>query len=89
MDVERSLSASKRKVTPDITSLGELTINGLRTVKDHVKVSVEPQNVKISKRLLQASRDAPKAHAKRLADEGRAGKKTENGRIRERVAVGN
>lgn len=68
-DVERSLSANKKTVTPDRTSFGELTINGLRTVKDHVKVSGEPQNVKITKELLQASRDAHKAHAKRLADE--------------------
>ena len=68
-DVERSLSAIKKTVTPERTSLGELTINGLRTVKDHVKVSGEPQNVKITKGLLQAWRDAHKAHAKRLADE--------------------
>jgi len=68
-DVERSRSANKKTVTPDRTSLGELTINGLRTVKDHVKVSGEPQNVKITKGLLEASRDAHKAHAKRLADE--------------------
>lgn len=68
-DVERSLSANKKTVTPERTSLGELTINGLRTVKDHVKVSGEPQNVKITKGLLQAWRDAHKAHAKRLADE--------------------
>ena len=33
-------------------------------------MSEEPQNVKITKGLLQASRDAHKAHAKRLADEG-------------------
>ena len=48
-DVERSLSAIKKTVTPERTSLGELTINGLRTVKDHVKVSGEPQNVKIKR----------------------------------------
>ena len=84
-DVERSLSANKKKVTPERTSLGELTINGLRTVKDHVKVSGEPRNVKITKGLLQAWRDAHKAHAKRLADEREElAKKTENGRIRER-----
>ena len=68
-DVERSLSANKKTVTPERTSLGELTRNGLRTVKDHVKVSGESQNVKITKGLLQAWRDAHKAHAKRLADE--------------------
>ena len=62
-DVERSLSANRKTVTSDRTSLGELTI------KDHVKVSGEPQNVKITKGLLQASRDAHRAHAKRLADE--------------------
>ena len=69
-DVERSLSANKNAVTPDRTSLGELTINGLHTVKNHVKVSEEPQNVKITKGLLQASRNAHKAHAKAFADEG-------------------
>jgi len=89
-DVERSLSAKKKTVTPERTSLGELTINGLRTVKGHVKVSGEPQNVKITKGLLHAWRDAHKAHAKRLADEREElAKKTENGRIRERDAEGN
>ena len=37
-DVERSLSANKRTVTADRASLSDVTINGLRTVKDHVKV---------------------------------------------------
>lgn len=36
-DVERSLSANKRTLTPDRASLGDLTINGLLAVKDHVK----------------------------------------------------
>ena len=38
-DVERSLSANKKTVTSDRTSLGELTVNGLCPVEDHVKVS--------------------------------------------------
>ena len=55
-DVERSLSANKKTVTPDMASLGDLTINGLRSVKDHMKKCGEPQNVQIRKGLLQASR---------------------------------
>ena len=60
-DVERSLSANKRTVTSDRASLGDLTINDLRAVKDHVKVNGEPRNVQITKGLLQASREAHKA----------------------------
>jgi len=68
-DVERSLSANKRTLTPDRASLGDLTINGLRAVKDHVKNHGEPHNVPITKGLLQASREAHKAYSKRLSDE--------------------
>ena len=68
-DVERSLSANKRILTPDRDSLGDLTINGLRAVKDHVKNHGEPHNVPITKGLLQASREAHKAYSKRLSDE--------------------
>lgn len=68
-DVERSLSANKKTVTPDKASLGDLTINGLRSVKDHVKVCGVTQNVQITKGLLLASREAHKAQAKRLCDE--------------------
>ena len=65
-DVERSLSADKMTVTPDRASLGDLTINGLRAVKDHIKMIGEPHNVHITKGLLQASRGAHKAYSKRL-----------------------
>ena len=41
-DVERSLSANKRTATPERAFLGDLTINGLRAVKDHVKNHGEP-----------------------------------------------
>ena len=68
-DVERSLSANKRTLTPDRASLGDLTINGLRAVKDHVKNHGEPHNVPITKGLLQASREAHRAYSKRLSDE--------------------
>lgn len=68
-DVERSLSANKRTATPDRASLGDLTINGLRAVKDHVKNHGEPHNVPITKGHLQASREAHKAYSKRLSDE--------------------
>lgn len=65
-DVERSLSANKRTATPERASLGDLTINGLRAVKDHIKNHGEPHNVPITKGLLQASREAHKAYSKRL-----------------------
>ena len=37
-DVEQSLSADKKTVTSDRAALSDVTINGLRTVKDHVKL---------------------------------------------------
>lgn len=67
-DVVRSLSASKRTVMPDRASLGDLTINSLRAVKDHIKVIGEQHKVQITKGLLQASREAHKAYSKRLSD---------------------
>ena len=36
VDVEQSLSANKKTVTPGRVSIGDLTINGLCSVKDHV-----------------------------------------------------
>ena len=68
-DVEQSLSANKTTVTPDRASLGDLTINGLRAVKDHIKMIGEPHNVQITKGRLQASREAHKAYSKRLSGE--------------------
>ena len=68
-DKERSLCANKRTLTPDRASLGDLTINGLRAVKDHVKNHGEPHNVPITKGLLQASREAHRVYSKRLSDE--------------------
>lgn len=68
-DVERSLSANKMIVTPFRASLGDLTINGLRALKDHIKMIGEPYNEQITKGLLQASREAHKAYSKRLYDE--------------------
>ena len=47
-DVERSLSANRKTVTPDRASLGDLTINGLRTVKDRVRVCGAPHKVEIT-----------------------------------------
>ena len=38
-DMKRALSVNTYVVTPDRTSLGETTINGLRTVKDTIKLS--------------------------------------------------
>ena len=68
-DVERSLSANKKTVTPDRASLGDLTINGLRTVKDRVRVCGAPHKVEITKGLLRAANEAHKAYSKRLSDE--------------------
>ena len=68
-DVERSLSANKKTVTPDRASLGDLTINGLRAVKDRVRVCGAPHKVEITKGLLRAANKAHKAYSKRLSDE--------------------
>ena len=68
-DVERSPSANKKTVIPDRASLSDVTINGLCTVKDHVKLYEEPHNVQITRELLQATREAHKAYEKRLSNE--------------------
>ena len=68
-DVERSLFANKKTVTPDRASLGDLTINGLRTVKDRARVCGAPHKVEITKGLLRAANEADKAYSKRLSDE--------------------
>ena len=54
---------------PNRASLGDLTTNVLRAVKDHIKVIGEPQKVQITKGLLQASREAHKVYSKRLSNE--------------------
>ena len=68
-DVERSISANKKTVTPDRASLSDVTINGLRTVEDHVKLYGEPHNVHITRDLIQATREADKAYGKKLSNE--------------------
>ena len=40
-----SLDHGNAAVTPDMTSLSDVAINGLRTVKDYVKLYGEPHNV--------------------------------------------
>ena len=68
--MEQGLSANKKTVTPDRASLSDVTINGLRTVEDHVKLYGEPRNVHITSELLQATRKAHKAYGKiRLMNE--------------------
>ena len=68
-EVERSLSAKKKTVTPDRASLSDVTINGLRTVKDHVKLYGELHNAHITRYLLRATREVHKAYGKRLSNE--------------------
>ena len=46
-----------------------MTINGLRTAKDHVKLYGEPRNVHITRELLQATGEAHKTYGKRLSNE--------------------
>ena len=46
-----------------------MTINGLRTFKDHVKLCGEPHNVHIAKELLQATRKVHKEYGKRFSKE--------------------
>ena len=57
-DVEQSLSPN---VTPDRASPSDVKINGLRIIKDHVKLYGEPYNVHITRELVQATREAHKA----------------------------
>ena len=54
---------------PNRASLGDLTTNVLRAVKDHIKVIGEPQKVQFTKGLLQVSREAHKVYSKRLSKE--------------------
>ena len=68
-DVEQSLSADEKTVTSDRASRSDVTINGLCTIKDHVKLCGEPHNVDIAKELLQATRKAHKLYGKRLSKE--------------------
>lgn len=56
-------------MTADRASLSDGTINGLRTVKDQVKVHGRPHKVPITAGLLLASREAHRAYAKRVSDE--------------------
>ena len=46
-----------------------MTINGLRTVKDQVKLNGEPHNVHITRERLQTTREAHKGYGKRLSNE--------------------
>ena len=48
-----------QNVTPDGPFLSDMTINGLRTLKDHVKLC----------ELFQATREAHKVYGKRLSNE--------------------
>ena len=68
-DVERNLSANKKTGISDKAPLSDVTINGLSTVKDHVKLYGEPHNVHITRELLQARQEAHKAYGKRLLSE--------------------
>ena len=71
-DVERSLSANERTVFADRASLSDVTINGLRTVKDQVKARGRPHEVPITSGLLLASREAHRTNAKQVSDEKEA-----------------
>ena len=59
-------------MTADRASFSDVTINGLRTVKDQVKVNGRPHEVPITSGLLLASREAHRAYAKRVSDEKEA-----------------
>ena len=59
-------------MTADRASLSDVTINGLRTVKDQMKVHGRPHEVPITSGLLLASREAHQAHEKRVSGEEEA-----------------
>ena len=59
------VSTNKRTVAADRASLGDVAINGLRTVlKDQMKVNGRPHEVPITSGLLLASGEAHRAYAK-------------------------
>ena len=64
--------ANKRTVTADRASLSDVTINGLRTVKDQVKFHGRPDEVPITSGLLLASREAHQAYVKQVSGEEEA-----------------
>ena len=59
-------------MTADRASLSDVTINGLRTVKDQVKFHGRPHEVPITSGLLLPSREAHQAYAKRVSGEEEA-----------------
>ena len=70
---ERSLSINARVVTSERSALGEVTITGLRTVKEAVRfydpVNGQPENIAITKELKRSVRLAHIAYQARLKAE--------------------
>ena len=70
---ERSLSMNARVVTSERSALGEVTITGLRTVKEAVRfydpVNGQPENIAITKELKRSVRLAYTAYQARLKAE--------------------
>ena len=70
---ERSLSINARVVTSERSALGEVTITGLRTVKEAVRfydpVNGQPENIAITKELKRSVRSAHTAYQARLKAE--------------------
>ena len=63
---ERSLSINARAVTSERSALGEVTITGLRTVKEAVRfydpVNGQPENIAVTKELKRSVRLARTAY---------------------------
>ena len=74
----RSLPGNEKTVTPDRVALGDVTINGLRTVKYHVKVCGEPLNVHILNGFLRVQERHTEFMPKGFLMKKRTGNETEN-----------
>jgi hypothetical protein len=65
-DCERSLSANKRTLTPERTAMGEMTLLGIRAIKDAVRRAGGPHKVMINSEMRKAAQSAHSVYKKRM-----------------------
>ena len=67
-DVERGFSANKRFLTSDRASLSVETLQGIRMIKEHLRVNtLKPHEVRMTPALLSAARAASSTYRARIA----------------------
>lgn len=66
-DCERSLSANKRTLTHERSAMGEMTLLGIRAIKDAVRRAGGPHKVMITSEMRKAAQSAHNAYKKRMA----------------------